>query len=502
MRMISLVDLLKALLVKNHSEEEPMLLKHYYIEKIAHSSYLLAGTQSCAVIDPSRDVDLYLEEARGMGVEITHVLETHLHADFISGHLELAERTGADIYIPEAGKCTFDHIPIAEGDVLEVDNIRIEVMETPGHSPDSACYLVRDASRGESPLGVFTGDTLFVGDVGRPDLFPNRAEELADQLYHSLHDKLLKLPDYCEVYPAHGAGSLCGRTLSAKRRTTIGYERRYNPALQIEEKGEFIRSLTSNMPPAPDHFSRCNDINRAGPTLISDLPELERLGPSLFKERKEDPGVIVVDVRNYDAFGSQHIEEAWHIACNGNFPTFAGWVLPPEKDILLVAEDYQQAARANLWARRVGLDRVQGYLEGGMFAWAIAGLPAEGIHQLAAEDLHDMVQGRRLDSFVLVDVRSAREFEELHIDGAVNIPVQDLRTRFKELDAKMPTVLTCSSGHRSSLGASILKQHGFAEVYNVAGGMSGYSAAGYSQECRVCANPHGARSSAYYLQPG
>ncbi|MFO7943887.1 MAG: MBL fold metallo-hydrolase [Anaerolineales bacterium] len=205
-----------------------MLLKHTYIEKIAHSSYILAGTTSCAVIDPSRDVDLYLEEAHKLGVEITHILETHLHADFVSGHLELAHRTGADIYMPQAGNCAFDHVPVSDGDILEVDAIRLEVLETHGHSPENACYVVRDTTRSEGPLGVFTGDTLFVGDVGRPDLFPNRAEELADKLYHSLHEKLLTLPDHCEVYPAHGAGSLCGRTLSAKRRSTIGYERRYN----------------------------------------------------------------------------------------------------------------------------------------------------------------------------------------------------------------------------------------------------------------------------------
>jgi len=467
-----------------------MLLKHYYIEKIAHSSYILAGTKSCAVIDPSRDVDLYLEEARKLGVEITHILETHLHADFVSGHVELAHRTGADIFMPQAGNCAFDHVPVSEGDVLEVDAIRLEVMETPGHSPESACYVVRDTSRGEGPLGVFTGDTLFVGDVGRPDLFPNRAEELADKLYHSLHEKLLTLPDHCEVYPAHGAGSLCGRTLSAKRRSTIGYERRYNQPLQIEDKGEFIRSLTSDMPPAPDHFSRCNEINRAGPALLSELPKLEALDPSQFKERMQDPGVIVVDVRNYDAFGSQHIRGAWHVAINGNFPTFAGWVLPPDREILLVAEGYEGAKQANLWARRVGLDRITGYLEGGMLAWAVAGQPTASVRQLSAEDLHEMVQGESLSSFVLVDARSALEYENMHIEGAVNIPAPDLRTRFQELEPDTPTVLICSSGHRASLGASILKQHGFQEVYNVAGGMTGYNAAGYSPKCSVCANPH------------
>jgi glyoxylase-like metal-dependent hydrolase (beta-lactamase superfamily II)/rhodanese-related sulfurtransferase len=476
-----------------------MLLKHYFIEKIAHSSYILAGSNACAVIDPSRDVDLYITEARKLGVDITHILETHLHADFVSGHIELARRTGAKIYMPEAGKCAFDHVPLSEGDVLALDNIELEVLETPGHSPESVCYVVTDTSRGEGPLGVFTGDTLFVGDVGRPDLFPNRAQELAEELYHSL-EKLLQLPDYCEVYPAHGAGSLCGRTLNAKWRTTIGYEREYNQALQIKDKGAFIRSLTSNMPPAPDHFSRCNDINRQGPALISDLPVLEELDPSAFKEHMNASDVMVVDVRNYDAFGSQHVPGAWHIALNGNFPTFAGWVLPPEKDILLVAGDDQDASQANLWARRVGLDRVVAYLEGGMIAWAVAGQRTSSVGQISAADLHDMVRGKSLSEFVLVDVRSTREFQDTHIEGVVNIPAPELRTRFKELEADKPTVMICSSGHRGSLGASILKQHGFRDVYNVAGGMTGYSAAGYTKECTVCENPHGSRQFADILE--
>lgn len=475
-----------------------MLLKHFFIEKIAHSSYILAGSNACAVIDPSRDVDMYIKEARKLGVDITHVLETHPHADFVSGHMELAHRGGAKIYMPEAGNCAFDHVPLSEGDVLKVDDIELEVLETPGHSPDSVCYVVTDTSRGEGPLGVFTGDTLFVGDVGRPDLFPNRAEELAGKLYHSL-DKLLQLPDHCEVYPAHGAGSLCGRALSAKWRTTIGYEREYNQALQIKDKAAFIRSLTSDMPAAPDHFSRCNDINREGPALISDLPFLEELDPFSFKDRLSDPDVIVVDVRGYDAFGSQHVPGAWHIAMNGNFPTFAGWVLPPDKDILLIAGGYEEASQANLWARRVGLDRVVGVLDGGMFAWAVAGQRTSSVYQISAEDLHDMVRGASLSEFVLVDVRSPREYQDTHIEGAVNIPAPDLRTRFKELDADKPTVMICSSGHRGSLGASILKQHGFRDVYNVAGGMTGYSAAGYAKECKVCENPHGSRQFADIL---
>jgi hydroxyacylglutathione hydrolase len=476
-----------------------MLLKHFFLNKIAHSSYLLAGKAGCAVIDPQRDVDLYIDQARDLGLAITHILETHLHADFVSGHMDLARRTGATIYAPRTAECKFDHTPVAEGDTIEIENVLVQVLETPGHTPEHVSYVVTDRSRGDTPIGVFVGDTLFVGDVGRPDLFPDKASLLAGQLYDSLHAKLLQLPDYCEVYPAHGAGSLCGRSMAAKRLTTIGYERRYNAALQLG-KDDFIHSLTTNMPPAPDHFGRCSDINRHGPALLADLPPLEELRTERFGQRLEDPDVEVVDVRSYTAFASLHIPGSWHLDLNGNFPTFAGWVLPIDKDILLVPDDYADALEAALWARRVGVDRIVGYLRGGMMAWATEGQRTSDLHLISAEDLHDRATGG--SSMVLVDVRSPLEFQDGHISGAVNIPAPDLRTRYNELDPDKPTFLVCSSGNRSSLAASILKQKGFQEVHNVAGGMTGYSAAGYARQCEVCENPHGSRFVEIYLPVG
>ncbi len=468
-----------------------MRLKHYFINKIAHSSYILAGNEGCAVIDPQRDVDVYIQEARALGVDITHILQTHLHADFTSGHIDLAQKTGAKIYAPKSANCTFEHIGVSEGDTFELENMALTILETPGHTPEHICYVVVDQSRGESPIGVFVGDTLFVGDVGRPDLFPEIAIELAGKLYHSLHDKLLKLPDYCEVYPAHGAGSLCGRAMGAKWVSTIGYERKYNPALQIKDKAAFIKSLTENMPLAPDHFARLSDINRLGPARIAELPVMEELTTAQFQRRMKAPDVEVLDSRNYLAFGSQHIPNAWHLDLNGNFPTFSGWVLPTDKDFLLVADDYHKALESNTWARRVGVDRIVGYLDGGMAAWAVAGLKTKHIKQISAEDLHDMITGT--SNFVLLDVRAPAEFEDSHIEGAVNIPVADLRTRYAELNPQKPTILVCSSGNRSSLGTSILERHGFENLYNVFGGMTGYSAAGYARECLVCENPHGSR---------
>ena len=238
-----------------------MYVQQFFVGGLAHLSYILAGGGSCAVIDPKRDVGDYIKAAKDMGLKITHIIETHLHADFISGHLDLKELTGAKIYAPKAGNCKFDHVPLQEGDAIEIEDMELKILETGGHTPEHVSYVVTDHSRGEEPVAVFCGDTLFVGDVGRPDLFPGQADELASRLYDNLHQKLLILPDFCEVYPAHGAGSLCGRAMGAKRSSTVGYERRYNSALQHKTKEAFIKSLLNGMPGVPDHFSRCSAIN-------------------------------------------------------------------------------------------------------------------------------------------------------------------------------------------------------------------------------------------------
>ena len=458
-----------------------MLLKHFSIGKIAHSSYILAGKETCAVVDPQRDVDIYIKEARSLGLVITHIIETHLHADFISGHMDLAQKTGATIYAPRSAQCKFPHLPVGEGDTIQLEDMELLVWETPGHTPEHVSYVVTDRSRGDSPIGVFVGDVLFVGDVGRPDLFPDMATELAGKLYHSLHDKLFTLPDHCEVYPAHGAGSLCGRAMGAKWLSTIGYERRYNAALQIKDKTEFIRSLTTDMPPAPDHFSRCSDINRDGPALVSSLPVLEELKPAQFEERMRSSAIEVVDVRSYASFAAMHTPGSWHLDLSGNFPTFAGWVLPTDKDFLLVSDDHDDAVAANIWTRRVGVDRIVGCLHGGMVGWVTSGRKIADVHLISAEDLHGMVTGT--SRILLLDVRSPLEFADNHIEGAVNIPAPDLRTEFSQLDTKELTTIICSTGNRSSLAASMLQQRGFRALQNVAGGMTGYSAAGYARAC-------------------
>ncbi|HUT92444.1 MAG TPA: MBL fold metallo-hydrolase [Thermoguttaceae bacterium] len=468
-----------------------MFVQQFFVKGLAHSSYLLGGSETCAIVDPRRDVQIYLDAAKELQMRITHVLETHLHADFVSGHLDLAERTGAKIYAPKSGECAFDHVALVEGDRFEIEDMIVEVRETPGHTPEHISYVVADKARGDEPAGAFCGDTLFVGDVGRPDLFPGQARQLASRLFDSLHEKLLTLPDFCTVYPAHGAGSLCGRAMGAMRTSTIGYERKYNAALQIRDRDEFVRSLTTNMPGAPDHFSRCSAINAKGPALVRQLPAPMPMAPDAFRKAAEGDGAIILDVRPYDSFGGQHVPGAWHIDFGGNFATFAGWVLPPQAEILLVAQTADQAAEAATWLRRVGLDQVVGYLDGGMFAWAKAGLPTAHVGQISPQELHAMATGE--EKFQLIDVRAPREFEQAHVQGAINVPAPELRTRHNELAPSIPVVALCSTGHRSSLAASILRQHGFERVMNAAGGMTGYAAAGLGPACPMCVGPHGTR---------
>ncbi|MFA5397255.1 MAG: rhodanese-like domain-containing protein [Methanogenium sp.] len=453
-----------------------MLLKHFFTEKIAHNSYLIGGKTTCAIIDPSRYIDHYLETADAEGMKITHILETHLHADFVSGHMDLADETGATIYAPAAGECTFPHVPLSAGDTFQIGNMEFHVLETPGHTPDSLIYVVTDGSRGDTPVAAFTGDTLFVGDVGRPDLFPGRAHELARTLYENLHTKVMTLPPECLIFPAHGAGSLCGKTIGKMWFSTIGYENTCNTALNIRDPEDFIQSLTVDMPPAPDHFARCSEINRQGPASIKNLPPLIAMKPAEFYERMFNPDTIVVSIQSYTTFGGQHIPNSYHLDMSDNFPTYAGWVLPSDKDILLVADSPEQAHEAVIQLRQVGLDQTKGYLRGSTHAWAFAGYATSHIPQLSPTETHAKIQD---PDTVLLDVRTKEEYEARHIPGAVNILAMDLRTRAGELNPDEPTIAMCGSGRRSSLACSILKQQGFSDIYNAAGGINGYIAAGF-----------------------
>jgi len=454
-----------------------MIIHQFFIPGIAHSSYIVAGNRTCAVIDPARDISRYITAAREMGLQITHILETHLHADFISGHLDLAEATGAEIYAPGLGNCAFSHTSLGEGDMVQLEDIRFSVIGTAGHTPEHICYIATDAARGETPVALFSGDTLFVGDVGRPDLFPGRAGELASSLYDNLQGKIMTLPDECEVYPAHGMGSLCGRAMAAKRTSTIGYEKKYNYALRIQDRREFIRALTSDMPAAPDHFARCSAINRAGPALMKCLIQPEPLEPILFSKRIKEGNAVLLDIRSYPAFSGLHIPGAWHIDLAGNFATQAGWILPPDRDIFLVVDERRQVEEATLQLHRVGFDSVPGFLQGGLLAWGMAALPIGTIPVIFAKEAHTLIQSGRA---ILIDVRSKEEWEAGHVAGSLHIPWHDLRTRYAELDPARQYIVMCRGGQRASIAASILKMQGFENVSNLGGGYSAYQRAGFA----------------------
>jgi hydroxyacylglutathione hydrolase len=450
-----------------HRKGEAVIIHQFFVPGIAHSSYIVAANRVCAVIDPERDISGYLAAARDMGLRITHVLETHLHADFVSGHLDLAQETGARIHAPRAGNCAFPHTPVGEGDAIDLEHIRFSVIATPGHTPEHVSYVATDSSRGRTPVALFPGDTLFVGDVGRPDLFPGRARELASSLYDSLHGKILALPDECELYPAHGMGSLCGRAMAAKRTSTIGYEKKFNYALRIRDREAFIRGLTSDMPAAPDHFARCSEINRAGPAFMKDLIPPSPLSARAFSERARAGDTLVLDTRSYMAFSGMHVPMSWYIDLAGNFATQAGWILPFGRDILLVTEDRGRALEAALQLRRVGFDRVAGYLEGGMLPWGAAALPFGTVPVISAAEARTLMES---GGAVLIDVRSKEEWQAGHTEGSIHIPWHDLRTRHTELDPAGGYIVMCKGGQRAGIASAILSMHGFSRVYNLGGG--------------------------------
>jgi len=448
-----------------------------YTPGLAQCSYVLGSNKKSVVVDPARQIDQYLEQAKNFGMEITAVLETHLHADFVSGHMELAERTGAQIYAPRTANCSFPHRALADGEEFTIENLRFKLLETPGHTPDCAVYIVTDWERGDEPVLAFTGDTLLVGDVGRPDLFPSREEELAEKLFYSLK-RLKELPDHVEVYPVHGMGSLCGRALSAKLWSTIGTERRYNYALQHTELETFKKDLLTGMPPAPDHFARCTEINRQGPALIKDLKAHRPFSPEEVEKEIEE-GKTILDTRPYLSFAAAHIPGAYSISHHGNLPTFAGWIIPPDDELILVLEhenDFQKVRNALL---NVGLDNIAGYLDGALDGWIKRGLPVDHVDTISINRLYDWMQN---DLPLVLDNRAKSEWDKGHIPGTTPAPTPDVRHLYTQWDTNAPIGVLCNTSNRSMTAASLLKQRGFKRVVIALGGTTAWDAAGYPMQ--------------------
>lgn len=460
-----------------------MYFKQFYLGCLAHASYLIGSEGVAAIVDPQRDVDQYIVEAEAHGLKIKYVIETHLHADFVSGHVELAARTGAEIIFGHRAGAIFPHRAVREGDEITVGKVHLRVIETPGHTPESISLLVIDTAHPNEPQKVLTGDTLFIGDVGRPDLAGSTGYSPADMaglLHDSLHQKLLKLPDGTEVYPAHGAGSMCGRNISKETSSTIGAQRHTNYALKEMSKEEFVRMMTIDLPEAPNYFSMDAQLNRKGAVPLDELPAPPAMLPAEVDKRMEQ-GALVLDVREAAAFGTGHVPGSINIGLNGQFASWAGSLISPESRVIIVADAEESIREAVMRLARVGLENVVGYLDGGIAAWDGTGREVSSVAQMPVDELRAQIAERR-EGLQILDVRRGSEYASGHVPGAVGVPLAELEKGLASLDRQKPMAVVCASGYRSMAAVSLLKRKGFSRLYNVVGGTSAWVSAGFQVE--------------------
>jgi hydroxyacylglutathione hydrolase len=457
-----------------------MVLKQYYLGCLAHASYLVADPDAgeALVVDPQRDVEQYLADARELGCRIGRVFLTHFHADFVAGHLELRARDGATICLGARATAEYPFQPLADGDVVRCGRVRLEVLETPGHSPESISLVVYDGEEAAAPHAVLTGDTLFIGDVGRPDLRASLgwgAEELARLLYDSLHEKLMRLPDETLVYPAHGAGSLCGKNLSTDTVSTIGVQRRYNYALAPMSRERFVEVVTADQPDTPDYFTYDAILNtRERPTLEHALErELRPLTLEEVLARAHD-GAQILDTRDGVDFAGAHLRGAVNVGLGGSYATWCGTVLDRERPVVLIADPGREGEAA-VRLGRIGFDGVIGYLEGGMQQEDAAPDVLSRLDRMTAASLAEQMAGE--DPPLVVDVRSPGEWAAGSLEGSLNLPL----SRFSDRDGALPegrgVVVHCAGGYRSAIAASLLMRDGRPGVHDLVGGLQAWEAA-------------------------
>ena len=455
-----------------------MVLKQYYLGCLAHASYLIADESSgtAAVVDPQRDVEQYLEDAGRLQCRVGHVFLTHFHADFVAGHLELREREGATIHLGARARAEYPFTAMADGDSVQLGAVRLTVLETPGHSPESISILVSDPEEPVDPYAVLSGDTLFIGDVGRPDLrgaLGWSAEELGGMLYDSLHGKLACLPDDTLLYPAHGAGSLCGKKLSTDTVSTIGIQRAYNYALAPMSRERFIETVTTDLPDAPAYFTYDAALNaRERPTLDQALERELRpltLGETL---KLQADGAQVLDTRDGAKFDAAHLKGSINVGLGGSYATWCGTILDPEKAIVLIAEPGREVEAATRLGR-IAFDTIAGYLAGGMEA--LAGEPdlIDRIERITAGSLTEQLVAQAPP--LLIDVRAPGEWEQERIDSAVNVPLSRFPERLETLPRDREIVVYCASGYRSAIAAGLLRRDGFPHVADLVGGMAAWA---------------------------
>ncbi|HEX6938169.1 MAG TPA: rhodanese-like domain-containing protein [Longimicrobiales bacterium] len=474
-----------------------MIVKRFYEEKLAQASYLLgcAAAGEAVVVDPNRDIEQYVAAAEREGVRITAVAETHIHADFVSGVRELAARTGATKYLSGEGGADWAYayagegrtVLLKDGDAFRVGNIRIEALHTPGHTPEHLTFLVTDGAVADQPIAALTGDFVFVGDVGRPDLLEKAAgvagtmEPGARRLFRSLQ-AFKRRPDWLQIWPGHGAGSACGKGLSAIPHSTVGYERLYNWAFRIEDEDEFVRAVLTGQPEPPKYFARMKRVNREGPALVNGIRRPERL-PAERLEAVIAAGALVIDTREAADFAAGHVPGTINIPLGRSFSTWAGWLLPADREFYLIvdaaagAHGMEEAARD---LAMIGLDAIGGYFTyDAVDAWAAAGRALETVPQLTVEEL-----AARSGEFAVLDVRGRAEWDAARLPETVaggrlvNVPLGYLPDRLDEVPTDRPVVVHCQAGARSAIAASVLRANGFDNVMNLVGGFAAWEAAG------------------------
>ena len=458
-----------------------MKFKQFYLGCLSHASYYIGSRDEAAVIDPQRDVQQYIDEADANGQKIKYVIETHSHADFVSGHIELAEKTGAQIVFGQRANTEFPALKVQDGDKLNVGDVELSIMETPGHTPEGITILARDTASEHAPLKMFTGDTLFIGDVGRPDLIGSKgftAEEMGSMLYDSIHNKILPLGDDTEVYPAHGAGSLCGKSLSKETWSTLGEQRTVNYALKPMTREEFIKVVASDQPEVPAYFPVSAAQNLKGSLSLDSLPT-----PVMLTTEEIDAfNGVVLDVRQNVDYGDGHVANAINIGLGGQFASWAGTLIPIGTPVAIVADTKEQVDEAFMRLARVGIETTKGYI-------LINDYNGETrkIEQVPVGKVREATANGKAQ---FVDVRRPVEHANGHASGAINLPLDRLSREIDQLDPERPTYVICQSGYRSSLGTSILENAGFREIYNVTGGTKAWVDADLETEvlATACAN--------------
>lgn len=465
-----------------------MYLQQFFIDGLGCASYLVGceGAGVAAVVDPDRDVQKYLDAAAEHGLTITHIIETHLHADHVSGNTELAARTGADIYVHEAANAGFTHKPLRGGDRIALGNVQLEARFTPGHTPESITLLVADKTRSDEPWMALTGDTLFVGDAGRPDLVGiEAARELAGHMHHTLNHEYLPLPDGVMVLPGHGAGSLCGRSIGAVRSSTIGFERQTNPALQPRSREEYIAFATADLPEQPGNHKRIKQINRQGPRVLGEVrPRPVSVQEALAFFRR---GAALLDLRSKAEYKARHIPGSVHLEADDQLSNRVGFVLPPDAPVILLLADPDDYRPVVYSLARVGYDDVVGYLDISLDTWGALGLPVTSgdVRDIEPQELYDLLQSDKNnngDRPLVIDVREGWEYAQGHVPGARWMPLGEFARQADKLDPAQPVAVICATGGRSQSAAALLGQKGFETIYNVLGGTLGWMQQGLPLE--------------------